>query len=306
MPPTSHDPSCPLCPGNVRASGETNPRYETTYVFANDFSALIPDAPHVSDEQHPLLHVESARGVTQVICYSPDHALTLAEMPARDIESVVDAWIDVVAELGAEYPWVQVFENKGEAMGCSQPHPHGQAWASSFVPDAVARKDERLHRYHDEHGRNLLLDYLEVELADGARVVEETAHWVALVPFWAGWPFETMLLPKDHVSHLTGLSQAQRHDLALALRALACRYDNLFECSFPYRWAGTSRRVRMAVPTVLTGSCTPVLSRRCCARPRCASSWWATSCSAEAQRDLTAETPPRAACRVDVHYGRTR
>jgi UDPglucose--hexose-1-phosphate uridylyltransferase len=169
-----------------------------------------------------------------VICFSPDHSKTLPELPVDKIRGVIDTWNEQIEELGKEYVWVQAFENKGEAMGCSQPHPHGQIWANSFLPNEIERKEQHLKAYYQEHGRNLLVDYAEAELKDGARTVVETEHWLAVVPYWAAWPFETMLLPKTHIRRMSELSDEQRDDLAVAIKKLTSRYDNLFQCSFPY------------------------------------------------------------------------
>lgn len=169
-----------------------------------------------------------------MICFSPDHSKTLPELPLSAIRGVVDTWNAQIEELGQQYVWVQAFENKGEAMGCSQPHPHGQIWANSFLPNEIARKDVLLRDYYLQHGRNLLVDYVEAEMCDGARTVVDTEHWLAVVPYWAAWPFETMLLPKTHIRRLEELTYEQRDDLALAIKKLTTYYDNLFQCSFPY------------------------------------------------------------------------
>ena len=229
----AHDPDCYLCPGNTRSSGSVNPDYAGTYIFANDFAALLPDTP-TFDNDDPLMRTSTVQGENYVICYSPDHGQTLSQMSTSSISSVIDTWAAEVERLGASYPWVQVFENRGEMMGSSQPHPHGQIWANSFVPAEVAREDEGLRQYAIEHGSNLLLDYAAAELADGRRTVVATAHWLAVVPYWASWPFETLLLPLQPVSGLQSLTDAERDDLAVILKKLTTRYDNLFQCDFPY------------------------------------------------------------------------
>jgi len=230
----SYDAACFLCPGNTRVSGDVNPEYPGTYVFQNDFAALMPDSPDAPMTDNPLFKTQGVRGLSRVICFSPDHSKTLPELPVSQIRKVVDTWNEQIEDLGKEYLWVQVFENKGEAMGCSQPHPHGQVWANSFLPNEIERKDKNLRDYYQEHGSNLLVDYVQAELKDGARTVVETEHWIAVVPYWAAWPFETMLLPKVHVRRMNELSDEQRDDLALAMQKLTSRYDNLFQCSFPY------------------------------------------------------------------------
>ncbi|WP_429097088.1 UDP-glucose--hexose-1-phosphate uridylyltransferase, partial [Aeromonas media] len=211
-----------------------NPDYRDTFVFTNDFAALMQDTPAAGDEQDPLLKLEAARGTSRVICFSPDHGKTLPELALPAIEAVIRTWMSQVAELSSQWEWVQVFENKGAVMGCSNPHPHGQLWGSDFLPNEIAREEQHQRTWLAEHGRPLLLDYVERELQDRSRIVVETAHWLAVVPFWAAWPFETLLLPKAHVPSMLDLTQEQQEDLAVALKELTSRYDNLFECSFPY------------------------------------------------------------------------
>lgn len=230
----SHDPNCYLCPRNKRITGEPNPDYRKPYVFKNDFSALLVDSPAPEASQDPLFQSSVARGESRVICFSPDHSKTLPLLTESEIEEVIDVWQAQLNELGQQYQWVQIFENKGAAMGCSNPHPHGQIWANSFLPNEVAREDENQRKYYEKHCSVLLVDYAKRELEQKERVVVETAHWVAVVPYWAVWPFETLLLPKAHVKRLTELSAEQRQDLAVILKKLTTKYDNLFETSFPY------------------------------------------------------------------------
>ncbi|MGB1010020.1 MAG: UDP-glucose--hexose-1-phosphate uridylyltransferase [Thiolinea sp.] len=230
----SHDAGCYLCPRNERMGGQQNPDYRGCHVFANDFPALLTDTPQAENTDHPLLRNQSARGLSRVICYSENHSLTLPELTTSEISGIVDTWVAQTNELGKDYRWVQVFENKGAMMGCSQPHPHGQIWAGDFLPNEIARKDQHLREYWRQHGTNLLLDYVRLEAEAGERVVVETAHWLAVVPYWAMWPFETLLLPRTAVARFDALTAAQREDLALALKQLTTRYDNLFQTSFPY------------------------------------------------------------------------
>lgn len=235
----SYDKTCFLCPTNTRISGDVNPDYQGTYVFSNDFAALMPNTPaapaNPTDSiESRLFKTESVRGLSRVICFSPDHSKTLPELSVSAIRGVIDTWNEQIEELGKTYLWVQAFENKGETMGCSQPHPHGQIWANSFLPNEIARKEANLKAYYEQYGSNLLLDYVQKELNDGERTVVETEHWIAVVPYWAAWPFETMLLPKRAVRRMNELSPAERDDLAIAIKKLTSRYDNLFECSFPY------------------------------------------------------------------------
>ena len=229
-----YDATCFLCPTNVRVSGDKNPDYTGTFVFQNDHAALMPDTPETKESHDPLFRCESARGLSRVICFSPDHSKTLAELSVPALRAVVDTWNEQIEELGKRFLWVQAFENKGSVMGCSQPHPHGQVWANDFLPNEIARKDQNLRAYYQKHGRNLLMDYVERELADGSRTVVETEYWLAVVPYWAAWPFETLLLPKIPTQRMQDLTDAQRDDLALALKKLTSRYDNLFQCDFPY------------------------------------------------------------------------
>ncbi|RKF14282.1 UDP-glucose--hexose-1-phosphate uridylyltransferase [Alginatibacterium sediminis] len=230
----SYEASCFLCPSNERISGDINPDYKGTFVFTNDFAALTVDAPDAPTNDDPLMRCETARGTSRVICFSPDHSKTLPQLSVSAIRSIVDTWDEQISELSKDYIWVQAFENKGATMGCSQPHPHGQIWANSFIPNEIARKDELLLAYNAEHGSNLLLDYALREQADGSRTVVETKHWIAVVPYWAAWPFETMLLPKFAANRFDALNTEQKDDLADAIKRLTSRYDNLFKTSFPY------------------------------------------------------------------------
>ena len=232
----AYDPGCYLCPRNERAGGDLNPDYEDTYVFRNDFSALLPDAPSGRIAPHELLVAESEAGLCRVICFSPRHDLTLAEMEAEEIRRVVDLWSDQYKELAAldDINYVQIFENKGAVMGCSNPHPHGQVWASRTIPVEPAKELRSMRRYFESHNTTLLGDYLTVEESAGERVVCDNEHFVALVPYWAVWPFEIMILCRRQVSSLPSLGSDERDALADILRRVTVRYDNLFQCSFPY------------------------------------------------------------------------
>ena len=234
QPLPSYSENCFLCPTNERISGDVNPDYQGTYVFSNDFAALMPDSPDAPQSDNPLFRTMGVRGLSRVICFSPDHSKTLPELPVTNIRQVIDTWNEQIEELGQEYLWVQAFENKGEAMGCSQPHPHGQIWANSFLPNEIERKDQLMREYKAQHNSNLLVDYVNAELKDGSRTVVETEHWIAVVPYWAAWPFETMLLPKTHIRRMSELNDEQKDDLAIAIKKLTSRYDNLFQCAFPY------------------------------------------------------------------------
>jgi UDPglucose--hexose-1-phosphate uridylyltransferase len=232
----AYDPDCYLCPGNRRASGAVNPRYHHTFAFTNDFPALLPASPVGSYAPHPLLRAEGERGICRVLCFSPRHDLTLAEMDTEAIEHVVAAWQEQMRDLGRrdEVVYVQIFENKGAMMGCSNPHPHGQIWANIRLPREVEKEDTRQRAYLREGDACLLCDYANLELEIGERVVYANDHFLAVVPFWALWPFETLLISRRHVGSLLDLSDAAARGLADALRILTIRYDNLFRTSFPY------------------------------------------------------------------------
>lgn len=232
----SYDPSCYLCPGNARAGGVENPVYQKTFVFNNDFAALRPDFPDGKVQQSELLQAESEAGRCRVVCFSPRHDLTLARMNPADIQGVVDTWCEEFQELGRQprVRAVQIFENRGDMMGCSNPHPHGQIWANETVPDELAREIASQKDYHHRNKSGLLEDYLSLELAHNERIVCANEHFVALVPFWAIWPFETLLISRRRVASLPELRNEERTGLAEILRRLTIRYDNLFRTSFPY------------------------------------------------------------------------
>ena len=251
-----YDPQCYLCAGNVRASGERNPQYRSTYVFTNDFPAFLPDTPAGDASRHPLLQAHVQAGTGRVVCFSPRHDLTLAQMPAADIRPVIDTWAEQVAELGERWRWVQVFENKGELMGCSNPHPHGQIWASDFVPTHVEKELTQQRHWFQKNGRPLLLDYAALEAGAGERVVAQNADWLVVVPWWAVWPFETLLLPRRPVRSLTELSAGERDSLADLLSRFLAGYDRLFETSFPYSfgWHGVPTGIANPGETGATGA----------------------------------------------------
>jgi UDPglucose--hexose-1-phosphate uridylyltransferase len=239
----AYDPGCYLCPGNARAGGRRNPEYTSTFAFDNDFPALGLADTGAAPSEDPLLRAHPESGVCRVLCFSPRHDLTLADMDARALRAVVDAWAEEVTALAArpKIRHVQVFENKGAMMGCSNPHPHGQIWATEHVPSGPARRLFAQRAYAEAHGRDLLGDYLQRELSSAERVVFKNDHWVLLVPFWASWPFETMLLPLRAVGDLAGLRPEERDSLAEALSRLNTRYDALFHTSFPYSMAWHAR-----------------------------------------------------------------
>ncbi|HWR14645.1 MAG TPA: UDP-glucose--hexose-1-phosphate uridylyltransferase [Terriglobales bacterium] len=231
-----YDPDCYLCPGNSRAGGHHNPKYDSTFVFDNDFAALKPDAERFSINQHNLIIAEAERGICRVICFSPRHDLTLALMTPQEIRTVIDVWASQYQELGS-VPWinsVQIFENRGAMMGASNPHPHCQVWANESLPNETSRELASLTDYRNTHGSCLLCDYMAAEKQLGARVVAENDHFLVVVPFWAIWPFETLLISKRHVADMNALTASERDALADILKRITIRYDNIFETSFPY------------------------------------------------------------------------
>jgi UDPglucose--hexose-1-phosphate uridylyltransferase len=232
----AYDPDCYLCPGNTRAGGKKNPDYKATFSFVNDFSALLPESAEDVYAENKLLHAAPERGICKVICFSPRHDLTIPEMDNAAVEKVVDLWCSEYRELGSreDIAYVQIFENKGAMMGCSNPHPHGQIWSQSGVPQEPAKKTEFQARYFKSHGSSLLGDYLALEEKKGERIVFANAHFVVLVPFWAVWPFETMIVSKRHCSNILDFTPEERAAFADAYRRLTIRYDNLFRVSFPY------------------------------------------------------------------------
>jgi len=297
----SYDPGCYLCPGNVRAGGMTNPAYTSTFVFTNDFAALLPDTPDVAVHQHPLLRAETARGTSRVICFSPRHDLTLAEMPVADIRTVIDVWAEQTTELAQQYRWVQVFENRGAIMGSSNPHPHGQIWAGSALPNEPAKEEREQRAYFEAHGEPMLVVYADLEAAEGVRIVVENAHWLAVVPYWAVWPFEVLLLPRRHVLRLPDLDDVERGALAQVLKRLLVKYDNLFETSFPYSmgWHGAPSDMDDATHWQLHVHFYPPLLRSATVKKFMVG----YEMLGEAQRDLT---PEQAAARLrdlpEIHY----
>ncbi len=238
----TYDPGCYLCPGNERMGGEHNPAYESTYVFQNDFAALMEDQG-VEEHNDGLLRSLEEKGTSRVICFSPNHSLTMPEMSVEDLTKVVKVWKEQFEELGAvDYIGnVQIFENKGPIMGCSNPHPHGQIWAQSSVPNEIAKRTATQEKYFAEKGTSMLGDYLKQELAAGERIIAENDHFVCLVPFWAVWPYETMIVPKRHFQAVTDMTEAEEEAFAAMLSIITIKYDNLFKTSFPYS-AGMQQR----------------------------------------------------------------
>lgn len=234
----TYDPSCYLCPGNLRANGDHTPQYTHTFVFDNDFAALKPDVPHTEFDADGsgLLRAETEAGICRVLCFDPRHDLTLATMPVASIRRVVDLWAEQSTELGArpEIRYVQIFENRGAMMGASNPHPHCQIWATEHIPDEPALELAAQQAYLQAHGRSLLPSYLALELEQNERIVAQNDAWVALVPFWAIWPFELMLIPRTAVPTLEAQTDAQREGLAHLLSLVTSGYNQVFQTPFPY------------------------------------------------------------------------
>jgi len=243
-----YDPQCYLCPGNERAHGVRKPTYQSTFAFDNDFGALSPSTPPFATAERGLLISQSERGVCRVVCFSPRHDLTLPQMAAPDVRAVVDAWIGEYAAIAA-VPWVAyaaIFENRGGAMGASNPHPHGQIWATEHIPNEPAAEQAALAYYRKTHGSCLLCDYVALELRLGERVVCGNDRFVAVVPYWAAWPFETLIVSRRHISDLPSLDDAERDGLADILKRVTTRYDNLFEAPFPYSMGFHQKPIRGA------------------------------------------------------------
>jgi UDPglucose--hexose-1-phosphate uridylyltransferase len=236
-PALHYDPDCYLCPGNVRAGGKQNPQYTGVFAFTNDYAALLPDTPEeIAETDHHLLLAQTERGICRVLCFHPDHSLTLAGMDVPDIVRVVEAWTAEFIDLGArpEIRHVQIFENRGAMMGASNPHPHGQIWATEHIPDEAAAEVTNQSAYRRLHDACLLCDTLSIELEQRRRIVCENDEFVVLVPFWAVWPFETLVLSRAHVGSLPEFRPAEQHGLADILRQITTIYNRLFATSFPY------------------------------------------------------------------------
>ncbi len=296
----SYDPTCYLCPGNTRINGEVNERYVNTFVFSNDFAALKTDTPSASTDD-PLFKMATEQGESRVICFSPDHSKTLPLLSVDEITHVVQCWQQQCEQLGEHYRWIQVFENKGAMMGCSNPHPHGQIWAQQQLPSLVMRKDKAQRSFYQQHSVNLLQQYAAREFDAKERLVVSNDDWLVVVPYWAAWPFETLLLPRFAVSRMTELTPEQQHSLADIIKQITIRYDNLFCCSFPYSmgWHGAPYDGEDHPHWTLHASFFPPLLRSATVRKFMVG----YEMMAEAQRDLT---PEQAAERLrglpSIHY----
>lgn len=233
----AYDPDCYLCPGNQRANGQTNPKYTDTFVFINDYAALLPDIrTTVRDDDYDLLKTHLERGVCKVICFSPNHSETLAQMTCKQIEKVITTWQDECDTLSkvTYINNIQIFENKGAIMGCSNLHPHGQLWAQETIPNEIRLKTRNFKAYHKKHGASLLEDYISQEQQANKRIVYQNAHFVTLVPFWAVWPYEAMIVPKRMMKHITEMNKEEKSSYAQSISVLCRVYDKVFNVSFPY------------------------------------------------------------------------
>ena len=234
----AYDPNCYLCPGNIRAGGARNPSYSQTFVFGNDFAALQPDVPalQLDVDGKGILVAQNESGICRVVCFSPRHDLTLSRMSPAEIHSLIDLWINEFQGLSRQpgINYVQIFENRGLMMGCSNAHPHGQIWATSTIPNEPRKEQEAFAAYQKQHSACLFCDYVKIEAASGERVICGNEHFLAVVPFWAVWPYEILLLPKRHLASMTALDEPARSALADILKSITSRYDNLFQVSCPY------------------------------------------------------------------------
>ena len=297
---TPYDKECYLCSGNARVNGVINDHYTGTYVFSNDFAALQPDTPAVASDD-PLFRMSTEQGESRVICFSPDHSKTLPQLSVDQIRQVVNTWQQQSQQLGERYRSVQIFENKGALMGCSNPHPHGQVWAQQQLPTLVEKKHQSFTDYYQTHGTNMLQDYVAKEQDNQQRIVVENNDWLVVVPYWAAWPFETLLLPKFSVSRMTELSEPQKVTLADIIKQITIRYDNLFKCSFPYSmgWHGAPFDGQEYLAWTLHASFLPPLLRDARVRKFMVG----YEMMAEPQRDIT---PEQAADRLrqssSTHY----
>ena len=242
---SNYDSGCYLCPGNERYDGARNPNYTETFVFTNDFPALLKDAPEPGIIDEKLLVSKGIRGTCRVVCFSPRHDRSLAEMNVAEILNVINVWSEQNIELGRNYQWVQIFENKGAPMGCSNPHPHGQIWAQNELPVEVLSEDKMQKAYFEKNGSRLLLDYAKLEAEQRERIVVEYGSWLAVVPYWALWPYETIVLCREPIERLDQLDNIQRDELSHLIKLLLVRYDNLFRTSFPYSmgWHGAPWKI---------------------------------------------------------------
>lgn len=300
----AHHANNPLCPGATRPNGVMNENYSQTFIFYNDFPALVEAAPEATCSRHKLLQAKTARGTCRVMCFHARSDLTLPLMSHEEICNVISKWIEQNEELGKKYAWVQIFENKGEIMGCSNPHPHCQIWASNFLPNEAVSEDRTQKEYYSSNGVPLLIDYVNLELKQRERIVAENEHWLVVVPYWAVWPYETLLLPRRHVLRLQDLTEAECLKLAEIMKTLLTKYDNLFVISFPYSmgWHGAPSGELMSKDNShwqLHAHYYPPLLRSASVKKHMVG----YEMLAQAQRDLTAEQAAEKLRNLpDVHY----
>ena len=237
-PVQSYDPDCYLCPGNARAGSVRNPAYSHTFVFNNDFAALQPETPEVQIdiEEKGILVARAERGICRVVCFSPRHDVTLSRMSPGEIRGLIDVWVEQYQDLGRQpgINYVQLFENRGKMMGCSNPHPHGQIWATSSIPNEPGKEQESFVEYQKRRGTCLLCDYIAIESDSRDRLVCENKYFLAVVPFWAVWPYEVLLVSKGHLGNMGALDAEARSSLAAILSNITSRYDGLFQVPCPY------------------------------------------------------------------------
>ena len=296
--------SCPLCAGNTRANGETNDNYSSTFVFTNDFAALTPNAINETHE-HPLYESCAATGLARVICFSPEHNQTLAMMTPIQIQAVVDTWQSQYIELAKHYNCVHIFENKGDIMGCSQPHPHGQIWAHQHYSTEIEKENHALLQYYTNNHSDMLGDIVKQEQKDNERIIAENADWLVVVPYWAKWPFETLLIAKHPVADFSQLTQAMKASLAMIISVLTIKYDNIFECSFAYSmgWHCAPSDLDDKSHWRLHAHFYPPLLRSASVKKHMVG----YEMLAEAQRDITAEQAATILQNAsDVHYKNVR
>jgi UDPglucose--hexose-1-phosphate uridylyltransferase len=229
-----YDPNCYLCPGNSRVNNEINPDYKNTYSFINDFSAILD--VKIENFKDNLLEAHTESGICKVLCYSPNHSLTMPQMDESEIVSIIKLWQKEYKDLGSieNINNIQIFENKGESMGCSNPHPHGQIWAQKSIPTEILKKQNNFKKFYENNNQSMLLAYIKKELELKERIIFENESFVALVPFWAVWPYESMVITKNHRKSILELNEKEVTDYANILKILTTKYDNLFQTSFPY------------------------------------------------------------------------
>jgi UDPglucose--hexose-1-phosphate uridylyltransferase len=298
----NYDADCFLCKGNTRINGVVNPEYTGTFVFTNDFAALNEQTPDF-EINDPLFKLKAEQGESRVICFSPDHGRSLPELTLDEATDVVSTWQTECKELSKKYKWIQVFENKGAVMGCSNPHPHGQIWAQNQLPTLAQKKQKSFSEYQEKYQSNLLFDYVKREQNEKVRTVVENEDWLVCVPYWAAWPFETLLLPKFPVTRITDLNAEQRVSLADIIRKITAKYDNLFQCSFPYSmgWHGAPFDGEDHGEWQLHAHFFPPLLRSATVKKFMVG----YEMMAEAQRDLTAEqAAERLSSLSDIHYAK--